>query len=429
MHTEENKYCKECFNDFFTNAYQRSLIQFVQQINETYEESLKEYGKLFCSKLMEFRDNSKIDNYCKESRLCNRLIELFKEWDESSDDAYKSYGDIFEFFSIINEIYAKWIDFSDSKSFEIMKKLLYEKIGLNKTNTYDRSSYDNIVYKKIKNKDIFFRGRLSEAVVSKDDIFHIPFKKLYLIKNERFSTSGRPLLYLGSSIENIVTELCDKNDEVDYKKLKISIYQVKLPEDDEIKVFDARIKMNWENILSPQYSLELFKYDVYRFVLSCVCAFERKSGYRDSVFCEEYIIPQILTQSLKNLKIVGVCYYSTRVITKARQEDKKFENIAFFTNKDKDGKHGYDMQLRSKFDISMPISFNDLSNLKWYDKLLGSIGGKHKDKELSEINIKLIQGIQYKNNIQMNAGEAYKKLWKRWDNAEYTKNEEYENTL
>lgn len=65
MHAEENKYYKECFNDFFTNAYQRSLIQFVQQINETYEESLKEYGKLFCSKLMEFRNNSKIDMcYC-----------------------------------------------------------------------------------------------------------------------------------------------------------------------------------------------------------------------------------------------------------------------------------------------------------------------------------------------------------------------------
>ena len=72
---------------------------------------------------MEFRDNCKIDNYCKESRICNRLNELFEEWDETSYNTYKSYGDIFEFFNRINEIYAKWIEFSDFKSFEIMKKL------------------------------------------------------------------------------------------------------------------------------------------------------------------------------------------------------------------------------------------------------------------------------------------------------------------
>jgi hypothetical protein len=51
------------------------------------------------------------------------------------------------------------------------------------------------------------RGRISSDPLIRQDLYHIPFNKRFLIRNQRFSITGLPLLYLGLSTPDITCEL------------------------------------------------------------------------------------------------------------------------------------------------------------------------------------------------------------------------------
>ena len=38
-------------------------------------------------------------------------------------------------------------------------------------------------------------------------MFHIPFNKRYLIGNQRYSLTGQPMLYIGSSVIDVAKEI------------------------------------------------------------------------------------------------------------------------------------------------------------------------------------------------------------------------------
>lgn len=60
---------------------------------------------------------------------------------------------------------------------------------------------------KSNNPFILFRARSDRKRLTADKMLHIPFNERYKVTNQRFSITGQPLLYLGSSILDIFYEM------------------------------------------------------------------------------------------------------------------------------------------------------------------------------------------------------------------------------
>lgn len=87
-----------------------------------------------------------------------------------------------------------------------------------------------------------------------------------------------------------------------------------------------------------------------------MCSFQKRQELKQYNFCEEYVLPQILAQIVKNHDYDGIIYYSTKAYEKVDAESDELsykENIALFTKTATD--HVYDRQLFDKLNISVPI--------------------------------------------------------------------------
>lgn len=149
--------------------------------------------------------------------------------------------------------------------------------------------YDNFVVKISKNT-VLFRGRSSETnfLYSKDKMFHIPFDKRYLVGNQRFSVSGLPCLYLGSSVYICWEEL----DRADYQKCNFSaLCNLK-----EYSVLDLSLPEKIETLS-----------DVRKIAIIIACSLKCDKTH---FFRQEYILPQNLLQVLINKRNTGHKYTS-----------------------------------------------------------------------------------------------------------------------
>ena len=126
------------------------------------------------------------------------------------------------------------------------------------------------LYKCRENKRLFH--------YSKNEMFHIPYDKRYLVGNQRFSLSGLPCLYLGGSSYICWEELGRK----EFSTSNFCGYSLKK----EIKLFDLLLPETIED--SSQ---------IMRIVLTLACSLVAS---RDDFFKPEYILPQCLLHSLIN---------------------------------------------------------------------------------------------------------------------------------
>lgn len=134
------------------------------------------------------------------------------------------------------------------------------------------------------NKDKYlFRMRSSGIKMeefTKEEMYHIPFEKNYLVGNERFSLSGFPSLYLGASSYVCWTELgCPNIDNVTLGIFKTNRY---------IRIIDLT------------YNGASGKKNPLRHCLSL--ASTMPVLHKGEVFKPEYIIPQLLLQGLVQFK-------------------------------------------------------------------------------------------------------------------------------
>ena len=113
---------------------------------------------------------------------------------------------------------------------------------------------------------------------SKDEMFHIPYNKRHLVGNQRFSLSGIPCLYLGSSSYICWEELGRK----DLNTTNYCGYSLK----EEIKRFDFVLP---STITNP--------HQIRRIVLILACSL---AADRESLFKPEYILSQSILHSLIN---------------------------------------------------------------------------------------------------------------------------------
>lgn len=184
------------------------------------------------------------------------------------------------------------------------------------------------IYKPL-NENIFFRARKSDKVcLTKEEMFHIPLEKRYLVSTQRYSYPGLPCLYLGSSYEVCCEELNNWNG-------NLSIAFIEQNSSNEMMILDLCFFEKFDfGKLSDTESEKLVRY----WPLVACCSFVYEDS-KDMKFRPDYIIPQMLLEYIidKNAdvdirrtgeKVCGIKYHSVKK--------------SFFNNNEKKSKVTYD---------------------------------------------------------------------------------------
>lgn len=330
-----------CLRYFLHDSYQHKLRLFAQSKSERYEDTIDSYKKIFIAQLRIAKDSC--NNECINKEQCAKFKEVVNGIDETS---------IENFFDELKNIYLDWINANTSNAITKFKNLMVE---------YELFQFS----KPLKKHEVYFKGRKTEQVITKWDMFHIPFNKRYLINNQRFSLTGQPMVYIGSSVLNVAKEI--ESDDV--KKIKFSTFQVK---EDSLKIYDLKnnfIETETDIIVgdlleTPDNGYTSAKF--FKIILASVCSFQKRQELSGYSFCEEYVLPQILAQILKTEEFNGVSYNSTKRYENIANtcENNNFnddyykENIAIFTELNTE--HVYDKNLYDKLSISVPINFEKI---------------------------------------------------------------------
>lgn len=281
-----------------------------------------------------------------------------------------SINDINNLFSVIKDIYIHWINAEVSNAIKKMKRL----VSQFRSNSFEESL----------NSKLLFRGRKSESFISHWDMFHIPFNRRFLIENQRYSLIGQPILYFSSSPYGVYKELGS------FENLRLSSFMINSKNSfrifENINKFESYIiennnetinnrtedMVNVEELEQTQFVVSMFL----SMILSSCCSFSRREDTITSSFSEEYIIPQILTIVLKQMKYDGVKYTSTKLHTDISEVKANrifntlYNNYCIFTNytakQSIDKTYVYDKSLYRKLDVSNPISYEEKIDNKFY---------------------------------------------------------------
>ncbi|RGL84156.1 RES domain-containing protein [Butyricimonas virosa] len=200
--------------------------------------------------------------------------------------------------------------------------------------------------------EIFYRIRESQTynLYSKEEMFHIPFEKRGLVSNQRYSISGYPCLYLGSSIYNCWEETNRPNIDtcniVGLRNLRtIDVIDLSIPQMEKMD-FNAE--------------------SIYNLVLPLVCSLKVKNNA--NYFKTEYIVTQnilgciIMRNSISDepIELEGIQYTSTFYGQKQCMfTDKKLlTNYVFPIKKSK--KMGLCDELWASFEMTKPTSLTQI---------------------------------------------------------------------
>lgn len=340
-----------CIFEFLSNTYQRKLIKLSQNQTDNYEEALQCYMRLFVSHLKTYLNNY---SKCEEKKVCK-----YNEFCQSVEKVIEGISEshIENFILSIKGIYIKWVDAKWNEALEELEDILSKKKLL-------------LFELQTAHENLYFRGRTDSGILTKMDMFHIPFNKRYLIRNQRYSLTGQPLVYLGSSVIDIKEEIELKG----YDDLKISSVSILKQK----KIYDFRNNI-W-NEVSNYYSKKLldtgFDYEerhFFKLIFAQLCSFPKR---KESNFCEEYVIPQLFAHLLKKKEFEGIYYYSTKEFTDLEkgkelnmEEIEKMyfvkENIALFTNFKE--QEIYDDCLKQDLNISSPIQLSQITKISKSD--------------------------------------------------------------
>ncbi|WP_418512027.1 hypothetical protein [Corallibacter sp.] len=235
-------------------------------------------------------------------------------------------------------------------------------------------------------RDKLYRVRTGDSTeLERKDLFHIPFELRNLVRRQRFSLSGVPCLYLGTSIYTCWEEL----NRPDINKIHISRFDLN-ESDFNFLFLDQRSDIIRKWAEKPFEECEDgVKRHIKNFIVSfpLLLASSIKVENYESDFVPEYIIPQLLLQWVTNSEhIDGIQYISNK--TKYSIKPVTFEsetNIVIPIKEFKD--KGYCPVLSSKIKLTQPISYNllDLTNSEIKSKQKKSIWNSKKDKKTIEL--------------------------------------------
>lgn len=166
-------------------------------------------------------------------------------------------------------------------------------------------------YAYIMDSDIdFYRARTEKIERDRKEVLHIPYKNLDLIKEQRFSLKGQPCLYLGTTSYVCWTEC--RNPKLE------NFYLAGFRANElgkKLKVFNLVASEALVNSIYNKGSYEPFRKELQISMLKLLpivfaTSFSVTSKNREEKY--EYIIPQLVMQSLSKLNIDGVAYLSKK---------------------------------------------------------------------------------------------------------------------
>lgn len=289
-------------------------------------------------------------------KVLSRNLNLFE--DKISKITSKGIGEKIknelETVKILNkEIYQTITDYlsgNSGKSYITLEKLLEKKIIKDKI--VSLINKDKLSQQK---EYKLFRLRISESkITNREQMFHVPFSKRYLVANQRFSISGLPCLYFGSSIYVSWLEL----DSKDFNKMWISGIEPK----GDYNVLNLAFDLN---ILFDQFDKKAINEEQF---INCfllwplVMASSFRTKHPNSNFHEEYIIPSLLLQwiTFKNNNIEGIKYLSTKL--ENYKTPKRGINYVF-PPKNTEEDYDFCSKLQGQFHLTNPIPWSLLSTL------------------------------------------------------------------
>ncbi|MBO4427589.1 MAG: RES domain-containing protein [Bacteroidales bacterium] len=153
--------------------------------------------------------------------------------------------------------------------------------------------------------------------LSRKDIFHIPLNMIRDIKTQRYSAPGYPCLYLGKSIYGCWEELYRPSTETTF----VSCFKTQ----DALSVLDLRVPTLTEFFENTERYMQLFP-------LIIACGIPVRN--RDDIYKPEYIIPQLILESIidsnafKESRLAGVYYTSTNRNEDFYLLDHEWDNLA-----------------------------------------------------------------------------------------------------
>ncbi|ELY5835253.1 hypothetical protein ACOJCE_000904 [Cronobacter sakazakii] len=237
-----------------------------------------------------------------------------------------------------------------------------------------------------------FRVRSSQSILKeRKELFHIPFENRHYVGAMRFSVSGLPCLYLGSSIFVCWQEM----GKPDFDKLYISSFRTDA-ESQELRILDlgynltSAVKTNplsnmfrWNEEYVTDEDVEfsggspigrnssetwsevniISKLIAWPLVLAC----NYSKKHTDAKFHREYIIPNLLMQwisSDKNKEISGISYRSTKILN--QKNNNIGLNVIIPPKKDSltPDCTGHCPVLKRTFSLTKPVSWTFFSTLE-----------------------------------------------------------------
>lgn len=299
------------------------------------------------------RADTGIDLYIVK-RLENQKGKLLSYIDELNSEDFHALGNThFNIARNINYIYQvaiSCIDLYFHGRFDESREIIYNAF-FNKNNP----RHVLLKYTKVHSGTQFFRIRSNETydLYSPIEMFHIPFEKRSLTTNQRYSISGYPCLYLGSSAYGCWEEL--KRPDVEMCNI------VALENAQWLTIMDLSLSS-----ISPSNFIEE---DLYNISLSLICSL--KVYDKVSPFKPEYIIPQALLGCMIRRNDKSDPYYCDGIKYTSSFYDTKrclFDDISLFDNYvipiKQSMEKGYCKELMSLFAISntTSIAINKILN-------------------------------------------------------------------
>jgi len=212
----------------------------------------------------------------------------------------------------------------------------------------DTINYRTGKYKKILNissfhtDENFYRIRLKQEnfALSSKEMFHIPFELRGKVTTQRYSIPGFPSLYLAKTLYVGWEEL--------HRPSLNNFQAVRLKNVKKLKYLDLTASNISENLTSDK----AYKYLMTWPLIAC-CSI--KVGDYSDPFKPQYIVPQLLTQWIRNNKeLDAIKYNSTHITTNDIETTGDLYNIVLPVRDNKDS--GYCDNLTNMFEITETIS-------------------------------------------------------------------------
>ncbi len=359
---------------FLSDQYQHELKSRAENNTLRFEETMTNYKTIFFDELSSLNNistcaelNPKIQHLSDSNKQnLQNWLDCFQQTIVSSTTALQS------FFDELIDIYKTYVSGNITEASTKFNTLLTNH------NLYDSAEYFEKQY------PITFRGRINNSKksllnifkckktkVKPDYFYHIPFDKLHFVKNYRFSITGHPFIYLGASIPTVLLEL--RSDLTKFNNIELSSWGIKPNESlkmydisnalydlinlNIIPIFDSTTGLTCQDThVTP--NIKTFVTDFKKFIISQFCTFKKKDTNGD-VFVEQYVLPQLLTEQIRNyqrVKYDGFIFPSTQYLDRVSTVDNEIyyglfkNNIALFTNYS--STDNYDNNLISKFTIT-----------------------------------------------------------------------------